>query len=106
LWLYATVEGVGSARATERLTQQHDAYRWICGGVSVNHHSLLDFRVQSVEFLDGLLTQRVAVLMAQGLVKLQRVALGIVEASQRRRRGTVPSGQGAATRRAPEVCDR
>jgi transposase len=74
LWLYAIVEGVGSARALERLTQQHDAYRWICGGVSVNHHSLSDFRVQHVEFLDGLLTQSVAALMSQGLVKLNRVA--------------------------------
>jgi len=74
LWLYAIVEGVGSARALERLTQQHDAYRWICGGVSVNHHSLSDFRVRHVEFLDGLLTQSVAVLMSQGLVKLNRVA--------------------------------
>lgn len=74
LWLYATVEGVGSARALERLTQQHDAYRWICGGVSINHHSLSDFRVQQVELLDRLLTHSVAVLMSQGLVKLQRVA--------------------------------
>jgi transposase len=31
LWLYATLEGVGSARALERLCEQHDAYRWICG---------------------------------------------------------------------------
>lgn len=74
LWLYATVEGVGSARAIERLTGEHDAYRWICGGVSVNHHSLSDFRVQQVEFLDWLLTHSVAVLMSQGLVTLQRVA--------------------------------
>jgi transposase len=74
LWLYATVEGVGSARAIERLTGEHDAYRWICGGVSVNHHSLSDFRVQQVEFLDRLLTHSVAVLMSQGLVTLQRVA--------------------------------
>jgi transposase len=74
LWLFATVEGVGSARALERLTEQHDAYRWICGGVSVNYHSLADFRVQHLEVLDRLLTQSVAVLMAQGLVQLQRVA--------------------------------
>lgn len=74
LWLYATVEGVGSARAIERLTGEHDAYRWICGGVSVNHHSLSDFRVQQVEFLDRLLTHSVAVLKSQGLVMLQRVA--------------------------------
>ena len=37
LWLYATIEGVGSARAIARLTQEHDAYRWICGGVQVNY---------------------------------------------------------------------
>src|SRR3954463_9152550 len=74
LWLYATIEGVGSARALEKLTQQHDAYRWILGGVSVNHHSLSDFRVQHGEYLDGVLTQSVAVLMAQDLVKLNRVS--------------------------------
>jgi transposase len=74
LWLYATVEGVGSARAIERLTEEHDAYRWICGGVSVNHHSVSDFRVLQVAFLDRLLTHSVAVLMSQGLVQLQRVA--------------------------------
>jgi transposase len=28
LWLYATSEGVGSARALERLCESHDAYRW------------------------------------------------------------------------------
>lgn len=74
LWLYATIEGVGSARALERLTRQHDAYRWILGGVSVNHHSLSDFRVQQGEYLDGVLTHSVAVLMEQKLVSLKRVS--------------------------------
>jgi transposase len=74
LWLYATIEGVGSARALERLTRQHDAYRWILGGVSVNHHSLSDFRVQHGEFLDRVLTHSVAVMMKQKLVTLKRVS--------------------------------
>jgi len=74
LWLYATIEGVGSARALDRLTQQHDAYRWIVGGVSVNYHSLSDFRVQNAEYLDRVLTHSVAALMDQGLVKLKRVS--------------------------------
>jgi transposase len=74
LWIFATTDGVGSARALERLTEQHDAYRWICGGVSVNYHSLADFRVQHGEYLKELLTRSVAVLMAEGLVTLQRVA--------------------------------
>src|SRR3546814_3525281 len=44
LWLYAAKDGVGSARALARLCEQHDAYRWLCGGVSVNPHTLSDFR--------------------------------------------------------------
>ncbi|HEV8264179.1 MAG TPA: IS1182 family transposase [Gemmatimonadales bacterium] len=74
LWLYATVQGVGSARAVARLCEEHDAYRWLCGGVSVNYHTLADFRVQHVECLDGLLTTSVATLRAAGLVTLTRVA--------------------------------
>ena len=74
LWLYATVDGVGSAREIERLTDSHDAYRWICGGVNVNHHTLSDFRCARLEVLEGLLTHSVAVLLKQGLVKLERVA--------------------------------
>lgn len=74
LWLYATVDGVGSAREIERLTQVHDAYRWICGGVNANHHTLSDFRCARVDLLDELLTHSVAVLVEQGLVTLERVA--------------------------------
>ena len=38
LWLYATSDGVGSARALDRLCDSHDVYRWLCGGVSLNYH--------------------------------------------------------------------
>jgi transposase len=74
LWLYATLEGVGSARALERLCGEHHAYRWILGGVTVNHHTLSDFRVRRGKALDRLLTQSAGVLLAEGLVKLRRVA--------------------------------
>lgn len=74
LWLYATLEGVGSARALNWLCVHHNAFRWITGGVSVNYHSLSDFRVAHLEFLDGLLTHSVAVLREQDLVDLNRVA--------------------------------
>jgi transposase len=74
LWLYATLEGVGSARALARLCDEHDAYRWICGGVGVNHHTLATFRVGHAELLDELLTRSVAALTADGLVPLTRVA--------------------------------
>lgn len=71
LWLYATLEGIGSARAIARLTQEHDAYRWICGGVQVNYHTVADFRSQQGDVLDDLLTDNLASLMAVGVVKLK-----------------------------------
>jgi len=74
LWLYATVEGVGSARGIARLSDAHDAYRWICGGVQVNYHTLSDFRAAHEAVFDGLLTDSVAALLAVKAVKLKRVA--------------------------------
>lgn len=74
LWLYATLEGVGSARALARLCEAHDAYRWLCGGVGVNHHTLSDFRVGCGEFLDRLLSTNVAALLSCGAVSMVRVA--------------------------------
>ena len=74
LWLYATIEAVGSARALARLCEAHVAYRWICGGVSMNHHTLADFRVAHEALLDRLLAQGVASLMSEGLVTLERLA--------------------------------
>ena len=75
LWLYATLEGVGSARLLERLCQRDLAYRWICGGVGVNHHSLSDFRVQAGPMLDDLLTRSMAALAAAQIVGLDCLAV-------------------------------
>lgn len=74
LWMYATLDGVGSARRLAALCEEHQAYQWICGGVSVNHHSLSDFRVDHVDVLEKLLVDGVAVLMKAGLVTMKRVA--------------------------------
>jgi transposase len=74
LWLHATSEGVGSARALARLCESHDAYRWLCGGVSVNYHSLSDFRVSHGALLDDLLAEHVAALATAGLVNFETLA--------------------------------
>ena len=74
LWVYATIEGVGSARELATLCKEHAAYRWLCGGLTPNHRLLADFRSERGEQIDALLTQSVAVLMARGLVKLEQVA--------------------------------
>lgn len=74
LWLYATLENVGSARELARLTRAHVAYRWICGGVEVSYHTLSDFRVGQAGFLDVLLTRSVTALMEAGVTSLEEIA--------------------------------
>jgi transposase len=75
LWLYATIEGVGSARQLDRLAQRDLAYRWIAGGVPLNYHGLSDFRVEHVEVLDRLLTESVTALIAEGVVSLSEIVV-------------------------------
>ena len=74
LWLYATSDGVGSARAIARLCAHDPAYRWLCGGVGVNHHALSDFRSAQGRRIEQLLVQDVASLSAAGLIDLDEVA--------------------------------
>jgi transposase len=73
LWLYATIEGVGSARELDRLVERDVAYRWLAGGVPVNYHGLADFRVGHGDLLDRLLSESVTALVAEGLVDLEEV---------------------------------
>lgn len=75
LWLYATIEGVGSARQLDRLVQSDLAYRWIAGGVPLNYHGLADFRVAHVEVLDRLLSESVTALIKAGVISLAEIAV-------------------------------
>jgi transposase len=75
LWLYATIEGVGSARHLERLAQRDLAYRWIAGGVPLNYHGLADFRIGHVDVLDRLLSESVTALIGEGVVSLAEVVV-------------------------------
>ncbi len=75
VWLYATLEGIGSARAIDRLCRQHAAYRWLCGGAPINHDLLAEFRRAHAALLDRLLTQSVTGLIAEKLVTLEELAI-------------------------------
>jgi transposase len=77
LWLYATLRAIGSARELDRRCDPDCGevpFQWICGEVSVNYHMLADFRTAHGQFLDTLLTESVAALRHEGLVRLERVA--------------------------------
>jgi transposase len=75
VWLYATMEGIGAARAVDRLCQQHAAYRWLCGGVPINYDLLATFRRENAALLDRLLTQSITGLVAEKLIRLEELAI-------------------------------
>jgi transposase len=74
LWLYATLAGFTSARAIAELCIHYDPFIWLAGGVSVNYHTLADFRTDHPEFVEQLLNQSVEVLRQRGLIDLDRIA--------------------------------
>jgi transposase len=74
LWLYACVRGIGSGRELARQCEESNAFRWLCGGVTVNHRLLSDFRTDHGEALDELFTQVIASLVDKGVVKVSRIS--------------------------------
>jgi len=74
LWLYACVRGIGSARELARRCQESAPFRWLCGGVTVNHRLLGEFRTDHADALDALFTQVLTALVERGLVKVRRVS--------------------------------
>lgn len=73
LWFYATLEGISSARRIDDLTTRDFHYMWLCGGVSVNYHTLSDFRSQNTELLEKLLADSIAALLNQKLITLETI---------------------------------
>jgi len=74
LWLYAAIRGEGSARRLAELCEESRPFQWLCGGVTVNHHLLSDFRVAHGDALDALFTQCLAALVEKDLVKVKRIS--------------------------------
>src|ERR1700723_933019 len=74
LWLYACVRGIGSARELARRCEESAPFRWMCGGVNVNHHLLSDFRCDHADALDGLFTQVLVSLVDKKLVRVSRIS--------------------------------
>ena len=74
LWLYGCIRGLGSARELARRCEESAPFLWLCGGVTVNHRLLSDFRTDHGEALDELFTQVIASLVDKGLVTVSRVS--------------------------------
>jgi hypothetical protein len=57
-----------------RLCRGYLPYQWLCGGVSLNYHSLADFRVVHTQKLDELFSATIACFQHEGLIALERTA--------------------------------
>src|ERR671913_734177 len=79
LWLYATVEGVGSARELDRLCREHTGFEWLCGGVGMNHTTLVDSVAAMLKCghasLDRVAQDGMRVRAAAGAASFRRVSL-------------------------------
>lgn len=60
LWLYATDEGIASARKLNKRCYDCDPFKWIRGGVDVNYHTLSDFRTDHAEWLKEQIINNIA----------------------------------------------
>lgn len=74
LWLYATIEGIGQGRVIERYCLEHNAFKWICGGLNISYHTINDFRATNEEPLNELLIQSVTILLDQNLIDLEGIS--------------------------------
>jgi transposase len=74
VWLYATLEGIGSAREVARLCDEHIAFQWLCGGVGMDAKTIADFRVEHGAVLERLLVDSFTALVRAGVASLDRVA--------------------------------
>jgi transposase len=74
LWLYACIRGFGSARELARQCEESTPFRWLCGGVTVNHRLLSEFRVDHGGALDNLFTQVLASLVDKKVIHVRRVS--------------------------------
>ena len=74
IWLYATLEGVSSARELARLCEEHLAYQWLLGGIRVNYHTLSDFRINCGGALENILTKSVAAMIREGVIRVEKTA--------------------------------
>ena len=74
LWLYATSQGIGSARRVAELCQTDIAYRWLSGDLRPNYHALSDFRSGGGKQLDALMRQLLTGLVKCHILTLRRVS--------------------------------
>jgi transposase len=75
VWIYGLGRGINSARELSECCDWEPGLQWLCALEGINYHSLSTFRSTHEAALKKLFVETVAVLRAEGLVGLQRLAV-------------------------------
>jgi transposase len=75
LWLLALTEGIRSARWLAQLCRRDLPYQWLCGGQTVNYHTLADFFADHGDALREVFIEHIAALLQHGLIELWQVTV-------------------------------
>ncbi len=78
LWLYACIEGVGSARQVVQLSETHPGFRWLRCGQNLDHQTLSDFRWEGAAIVDRKIRQGLVSLWSQGRISIASLRDGCV----------------------------
>jgi len=81
IWLWAAADGVGSARHIARLCEQHLVYRWLCGGISIDHQMLADVRAANQRRFDRLLSHCLAALVQEQILTTELMPIAPLDRS-------------------------
>ena len=74
LWIYATIAGIGSAEELSEYCKDHNGFKWICGGISIDRKTISDFRKNEGGAFEELLVNSVATLTRANIVTLTEIS--------------------------------
>src|SRR5262249_7881076 len=88
IWLWAAAEGIGSARHIARLCEQHLVYRWLCGGIPVDHQMLVGARAADQCRFERLLSHSLAALVQARILTTELIPIAELKNRGSRDRST------------------
>lgn len=75
LWLYALISGITSGREIARRIESDNPFKWIAGGLSINYHTIDDFRSTNKESFDSLMAQMIASMLFAEILSGETIAI-------------------------------
>jgi len=86
IWLWAAAAGIGSAQQVARFCEQHLVYRWLRGGVPVDHQMLVEGWTANQSSFERLLAHSLAALVQARILTTELMPIAALDRSTPRKR--------------------